>query len=70
MWTMPLVERHVAPGNDAVVDGAPGPECVERPLVAETDQLLAPQAVLEALVRIPLDRDPVAVLGEAVLRVG
>src|SRR5438046_1916691 len=52
-----------------MVDGRAGPEIVERPAVAEPDQLLAAQALHEALVGIARDRDPLAVLAQAVLGV-
>ncbi len=65
-----LLERDLVPGDDAVLDLAAGAEVVEGAAVAKADELLAECAGGEPLVRIPGDRDPLAVLPPTVLRVG
>jgi hypothetical protein len=66
----PLLEGDLVPGNDPVVDLAAGAEVVERTAVANADELLAEGMPGEALVRIPRDGDPLAVLAPPVLGVG
>ena len=64
----PRGEVHLLPGDDAVLDLAPGRERVERPPVAEPHELLSPRAPRERLVGEERDCDPVAVLEQPVLR--
>ena len=66
----PLLERDLVPGDDPVLDLAAGAELVERAAVAKPDELLAADAAHEALVGVPGDRDPFAVLAQPVLGVG
>src|ERR671934_257653 len=65
-----LLERDLVPGDDSVLDAFDRRQMVERPPVARADELLSAQDLLEPLVRIARDCDPLAVLSPAVLRVG
>ena len=65
-----LLERDLVPGDDLVLDRRAGAEVVERPAIAEPDELLAAHTLLEALVRVARDGDPLAVLAQPVLRIG
>ncbi len=65
-----LVERDVVPRDDAVLDFTAGTEIVERPAVAEPDELGARDDLRERLVRVPRDGYPLAVLSSSVLGIG
>ncbi len=65
-----LVERDLVPGDHPVDDTVLGGELVEGPLVLETDELFAAHALLEVLVGIPRDGDPLTDVVAPVLRVG
>ena len=65
-----VLEGHVVPRDHAVLDGRGGRELVERALVPQPDEVGAAAALGERRVRIARDRDPVAVLTQAVLGVG
>ena len=65
-----LFERHLVPRDHAVLDLTAGTEIVERPAVAQPDELRARDDPRERLVRVPRGRDPLAVLAAPVLGVG
>jgi hypothetical protein len=64
-----LLERHLVPRDNAVLDLAAGTEVVERPAITKSDELRARDDPHERLTRVPRDRDPLAVLAPPVLRV-
>ena len=65
-----VLERDLVPRDHAMLDLRPRAELVERARVAPADELLAPLALDEGLVGRARDRDPLAVLAPAVLRIG
>ena len=65
-----LVERDLVPRDDAVLDGRARREVVERAGVAPADELRPGLALLERLVRVARDGDPLAVRPAAVLAFG
>ena len=65
-----VLERDVAPGDDAMLDVRAGAELVERACVAPADELLAAPTLDERLLRIPPGSDPLPVLAPAVLGLG
>ena len=65
-----LLQRDLVPRDDPVVDLAARTEVVERTAVAKTHELLSAGSMVELLVGIPGDCDPLAVLAPPVLRIG
>src|SRR4029079_2864453 len=56
------LERHLVPRDHAVLDLTAGTEIVERPAIAQPDELLARDDARERLLRIPRHRGPAAVI--------
>src|SRR4029079_10591963 len=65
-----LLERHLVPRDHTVLDLTAGTEIVERPAIAQPDELLAREDSRERLLRIPRDGDPLAVLATPVFSIG
>ena len=66
----PLLERDLVPRDHAVLDVRCGRQVVERPAVAEADELRSRGGLDERLVGVARGRNPLAVLAPPVLGVG